>query len=57
MGVKLGLSFDGKKRLRVLENRALGRIYGPKSGQVTEDWIRLHVRRFMICTPYQIFLD
>jgi hypothetical protein len=29
-------------RLRVFENRVLGRIYGPKRGEVAEKWRRLH---------------
>jgi hypothetical protein len=30
MGAKLGLSFWGKNRLRVFENRVLRKIFGPK---------------------------
>jgi hypothetical protein len=55
MGVKLGLSYDGKNRLRVFENRVLGRIYGPKRGEVTGDWMRLRMMSFTICSPQQIF--
>jgi hypothetical protein len=29
-------------RLRVFENRVLRRIFGPKSDEVTGEWIRLH---------------
>jgi hypothetical protein len=29
-------------RLRVLENRVLRRIFGPKRNEVTGDWIKLH---------------
>jgi hypothetical protein len=29
-------------RLRLLENRALGRIFGPKREKVAEGWRRLH---------------
>jgi hypothetical protein len=29
-------------RLRVFENRVLGRIVGPKRGEVTGEWRRLH---------------
>ena len=36
--------------LRVLENRVLRKIFGPKTDEVTGQW-----RGFMICTPYQIF--
>jgi hypothetical protein len=34
MGVKLGLSLREECRLRVFENRVLGRIFGPESEQV-----------------------
>jgi hypothetical protein len=29
-------------RLRVFENRVLGRIFGPKRDEVTGEWRRLH---------------
>jgi hypothetical protein len=29
-------------RLRVFENRVLGRIFGPKRDKVTEEWRKLH---------------
>jgi hypothetical protein len=29
-------------RLRVFENKVLRRIFGPKRGQVTGEWRRLH---------------
>jgi hypothetical protein len=29
-------------RLRVFENRILGRIFGPKRNEVTGEWIKLH---------------
>jgi hypothetical protein len=31
-----------ERRLRVLENRVLRRIFGPKRDEVTEDWRKLH---------------
>jgi len=31
-----------KSRLRVFENRVLGRIFGPKMGEVTGEWRELH---------------
>jgi hypothetical protein len=31
-----------ERRLRVFENRALGRIFGPKRDDVTEEWRKLH---------------
>jgi len=54
MGVELGLSCDGKNRLRVFENRVLGIIFGPTRGEVTGDWMRLHMRTFMTCSLHQI---
>jgi hypothetical protein len=29
-------------RLRVFENRVLGRLFGPKRGEVTGEWRKLH---------------
>jgi hypothetical protein len=31
-----------KRRLRVFENRVLGRIFGPNRDEVTEKWRKLH---------------
>jgi len=31
-----------ERRVRVFENRGLRRIFGPKRGEVTGDWRRLH---------------
>jgi hypothetical protein len=39
MGMKLGLS---EHRLRVVENRVLRRIFGPKRDEVTGEWRKLH---------------
>jgi hypothetical protein len=33
---------DGGRRLRVVENRVLRRIFGPKRGEETGDWRKLH---------------
>jgi hypothetical protein len=30
-----------ERRLRVFENKVLGRIFGPRSDEVTEEWIKL----------------
>jgi hypothetical protein len=38
MGVELGRCF----RLRMFENRVLKRIFGPKRGEVTGEWRKLH---------------
>jgi len=42
--VKLGLSpiLREEHRLSVFEDRVLRRIFGPKRGEVTEEWNRLH---------------
>jgi hypothetical protein len=36
------LTLREEHRLRVLENRVLRRIFGPKRNEVTEEWRRLH---------------
>ena len=36
------LTFWEERRLRVLENRALRRIFGPKRYEVTGEWRNLH---------------
>jgi hypothetical protein len=36
------LTLREKRRLRVFENRALGRIFGPKKDEVTRGWRKLH---------------
>ena len=40
-------------RLRVFENRALRRIFGPKKGEVTGEWRKLHNEEFddLYCSP------
>jgi hypothetical protein len=42
MGVKLGILYYGKHRLRVSENSVLRRIFGPKREEVVRGWRRLH---------------
>jgi hypothetical protein len=42
MGVKLGLSSEGKSIDRVFENRVLRGIFGPKRDEVTGEWRNLH---------------
>jgi hypothetical protein len=36
------LTLREESRLRVLENRVLGRILGPKRDEVTGEWRKLH---------------
>ena len=33
------------RRLRVIENRVLRRIFGPKEDEVTGDWKKLHTEK------------
>jgi hypothetical protein len=35
-----------ERRLRVFENRVLRRIFGPKRGDVTREWRKLHREEF-----------
>jgi hypothetical protein len=35
-----------ERRLRVFENKVLRRIFGPKRGEVTGKWRRLHNEQF-----------
>jgi len=44
MGVILGPShLRDEHRLKVSENRVLGRIFRPKKDEVPGDWRRLHI--------------
>jgi hypothetical protein len=36
------LTLREERRLRVFDNRVLRRIFGPKRGEVTEEWRKLH---------------
>jgi hypothetical protein len=36
------LTFWEERKLRVLDNKVLRRIFGPRTDEVTEDWRRLH---------------
>jgi len=36
------LTLRGERRLRVFENRVLRRLFGPKRGEVTWEWRKLH---------------
>ena len=42
-----------ERRLRVLENRVLGRIFGPKRDEVTRKWRKLHNEELndLYCSP------
>jgi len=42
-----------ERRLRVSENRVLRRIFGPKRGEVTGEWRKLHNEEIgeLYCSP------
>jgi hypothetical protein len=42
------------RRLRVIENRVLRRIFGPKRDEVTGNGENYTMRSLVICTPYPI---
>jgi hypothetical protein len=42
--------------LRVFENRALRRIFGPKREEVAAGWRKLHMRSFIIYTLHWVLL-
>jgi hypothetical protein len=44
------LTFKEEHRLSVFENRALGRLFGPKRGGVTGEWRKLHNEE--LCDSY-----
>jgi hypothetical protein len=43
-------------RLRVFENRMLGRMFGPERGEVTEGWRKLHYEELHKTYPLEIQL-
>ena len=47
------LTLREERRLRVFENRVLRRIYGPKRGEVTGEWRKLHTKELndLYCSP------
>jgi hypothetical protein len=53
-GCEIGsFALGGERRLRVLENRVLRRISGPKRDEVTGKWRKIHNRN-LICTAHKI---
>jgi len=44
---------EEERRLRVFENRVLRGIFGPKRGEVTEGWRKLHNEELndVYCSP------
>jgi len=47
------LTLREERRLRVFENRVLGRIFGPKRDEVTGEWGKLHNEELndLYCSP------
>jgi hypothetical protein len=43
-----------KRTLRVVENRVLGKIFGPKTDEETVGGRRSHNDGLLICTPQEI---
>jgi hypothetical protein len=50
----LSLTLKKEHKLRVLDNRVLREIFGPKRDEVTEGGEGYTTRNFMICTAHQI---
>jgi hypothetical protein len=50
------LTLREENRLRVLENRVLRRISGPKKNEVTKNGESCTMRSFVLCTSPQILL-
>jgi len=48
------LTLRDEHRLKVLENRVLRRIFGPKRDEVTGSVENYIMRSLMICTPHPI---
>ena len=53
MGVKLVRQIAGGTTLRVLGNRVLRKMFGPKRDEVTGEWRRLHNEQVHDGTPEQ----
>ena len=43
-----------ERRLRVFENRVLRKIFGPKRGEVTREWRKLHYEELNDLQSYPI---
>jgi len=52
--VSRSLTLREEHRMRVCENRVLRGIFGPKRGEITGEWTKLHNEEQMICTSHQI---
>jgi len=54
MHLEVSPSLKEQRRLRVLENRVLRRIFGRKRDEVTGQRRKYIMRSLMICTPHPI---
>ena len=47
------LTLREERRLRVFENRVVRKIFGPKKGEVTREWRKLHKEELndLYCSP------
>jgi hypothetical protein len=52
--INLVAHIERENRLRVLENRVLRRIFGPKRDEETGEWRRLHNEELHVLYPHQI---
>ena len=48
------LALREERRLRVIENSVLRRIFGPRRDEVTGECKNYKMRSLMFCTPYPI---
>ena len=48
------LTLRKERRLRVFENMVLRRVFGPKRGEVTGEWRKLHNEELSDLCPYPI---
>jgi hypothetical protein len=50
----LTLTFNEERGLRVVENRVLRKIFGPKRDDVRGEWSILHNGILIVCIPHPI---
>jgi hypothetical protein len=55
-GCNLVSHTEGKHKLRVLKNRVLRKIFGPKKQKMKGGWTNTTMKSFIICTHHAILL-